>query len=226
MHSPSVSFTMSCRSNQMKRSRSPDSPNERPMKRLSLAVVNDYSHPMSSPIRFATGFFQAQSTMTLSSEDTWVSQACGHGWRIESSAISQPQNQYSVPSREDDMVMDCDSFPKHPTPRTCQTNCIHTINPRATQQLLTPPPDYISASPSASTAHRSSQINIQQSTVPTRTHSIDSIMPVPTPSASQTIPIPASPTGSGVRKVKFTMGPRGDCEKCRLGVKGHWMHFD
>ncbi|KZT11203.1 uncharacterized protein LAESUDRAFT_670928 [Laetiporus sulphureus 93-53] len=28
------------------------------------------------------------------------------------------------------------------------------------------------------------------------------------------------------RKQKFTMGPRADCEKCRLGVKGHWMHFD
>lgn len=28
------------------------------------------------------------------------------------------------------------------------------------------------------------------------------------------------------RKQRFTMGPRVDCEKCRLGVKGHWMHFD
>jgi hypothetical protein len=28
------------------------------------------------------------------------------------------------------------------------------------------------------------------------------------------------------RKQRFTMGPRSDCEKCRLGVKGHWMHFD
>ncbi|KAH9930907.1 uncharacterized protein B0H18DRAFT_1116613 [Fomitopsis serialis] len=28
------------------------------------------------------------------------------------------------------------------------------------------------------------------------------------------------------RRQRFTMGPRADCEKCRLGVKGHWMHFD
>ena len=28
------------------------------------------------------------------------------------------------------------------------------------------------------------------------------------------------------RKQRFTMGPRSDCEKCRLGVKGHWMHVD
>lgn len=25
---------------------------------------------------------------------------------------------------------------------------------------------------------------------------------------------------------KFSMGPRADCEKCRLGVKGHYAHFD
>jgi hypothetical protein len=28
------------------------------------------------------------------------------------------------------------------------------------------------------------------------------------------------------RKPRFTMGPRADCEKCRLGVKGHWAHYD
>lgn len=28
------------------------------------------------------------------------------------------------------------------------------------------------------------------------------------------------------RRPKFSMGPRADCEKCRLGVKGHWAHFD
>jgi len=224
MHSPSASFTISRRSNQMKRSRSPDSPNERAMKRVSLAVVNDHSHPMSSPIRFAAGFFQAQSAVTLSSEDTWVSQARSHGWRVESSVIAQPQNQYPIPSREDDIVMDYDSSPKHPTPRTCQTNCIHT-NPRATQQLLTPPPDHVSIPPSTGTTHRIN-LSIPQSTTPARTHSIDSTMSVSTPSASQTVPVFASPSCSGVRKAKFTMGPRGDCEKCRLGVKGHWMHFD
>jgi len=27
------------------------------------------------------------------------------------------------------------------------------------------------------------------------------------------------------RQQRFTMGPRADCEKCRLGVKGHWVHY-
>ena len=32
---------------------------------------------------------------------------------------------------------------------------------------------------------------------------------------------PASPS-----KRRVSMGPRADCDKCRLGVKGHWMHYD
>lgn len=28
------------------------------------------------------------------------------------------------------------------------------------------------------------------------------------------------------RKLKFSMGPRADCPKCKLGVKGHYTHFD
>ena len=28
------------------------------------------------------------------------------------------------------------------------------------------------------------------------------------------------------RKQRFTMGPRADCEQCRMRVKGHYMHFD
>lgn len=29
-----------------------------------------------------------------------------------------------------------------------------------------------------------------------------------------------------LRRSRFTMGPRPDCEKCRLGVPGHYAHFD
>ncbi len=36
--------------------------------------------------------------------------------------------------------------------------------------------------------------------------------------------IPSTPTST--RRQRFTMGPRADCEKCRMGVKGHWIHFD
>jgi hypothetical protein len=28
------------------------------------------------------------------------------------------------------------------------------------------------------------------------------------------------------RRSRFSMGPRPDCDKCRLGVPGHYAHFD
>ncbi|KAH9842401.1 uncharacterized protein C8Q71DRAFT_732706 [Rhodofomes roseus] len=54
---------------------------------------------------------------------------------------------------------------------------------------------------------------------------------LPSTSASTTdVPMATSQsqdhTAPPARKQRFTMGPRADCEKCRLGVKGHWMHFD
>lgn len=37
---------------------------------------------------------------------------------------------------------------------------------------------------------------------------------------------PSASLPASVRRQRFTMGPRADCEKCRMGVKGHWMHVD
>lgn len=45
------------------------------------------------------------------------------------------------------------------------------------------------------------------------------------PSPSPTASVSPSSAG-GMRRPRFTMGPRADCEKCRLGVRGHWMHFE
>lgn len=47
---------------------------------------------------------------------------------------------------------------------------------------------------------------------------------VNSPTSPMSISSPSSAATS--RKQRFTMGPRSDCEKCRLGVKGHWMHVD
>ncbi|KAM5542566.1 hypothetical protein V8D89_003527 [Ganoderma adspersum] len=45
------------------------------------------------------------------------------------------------------------------------------------------------------------------------------------------VPPPAEPSNTTQaagppRKQRFTMGPRADCEQCRMRVKGHYMHFD
>ena len=38
---------------------------------------------------------------------------------------------------------------------------------------------------------------------------------------------PGTPTSiTPSRRPRMTMGPRADCEKCRMKVPGHWMHVD
>lgn len=53
-------------------------------------------------------------------------------------------------------------------------------------------------------------------------------LPNSTSQSSSMSPMAISPavSPSSNRKQRFTMGPRSDCEKCKLGVKGHWMHID
>ncbi|KAF9452266.1 hypothetical protein P691DRAFT_805147 [Macrolepiota fuliginosa MF-IS2] len=44
--------------------------------------------------------------------------------------------------------------------------------------------------------------------------------------SSQETIIPSSPRLVTPRKQRFAMGPRADCEKCRLGIKGHFVHLE
>jgi len=39
-------------------------------------------------------------------------------------------------------------------------------------------------------------------------------------------PQPSQRQQAPPRRSRFTLGPRPDCEKCRLGVPGHYAHFD
>ena len=78
----------------------------------------------------------------------------------------------------------------------------------------------------AFTQHSNVHIHIQPST-PSHRVPLQSSM-------SESSPISVSPSNSRVcspstpssRKPRVTMGPRPDCEKCRMGVKGHWMHIE
>ncbi|KAG8933977.1 hypothetical protein FRC02_010815 [Tulasnella sp. 418] len=62
--------------------------------------------------------------------------------------------------------------------------------------------------------HARSQAQMQQIQIPSST-------PSPRRSPSQTQLTPNRKTSKTP-----TMGPRTDCEKCRLKVPGHWMHYD
>lgn len=51
----------------------------------------------------------------------------------------------------------------------------------------------------------------------------------PSPMDASYLPSSPNPPVSSPREISkrpVTMGPRADCEKCRMRVKGHWMHFD
>ncbi|KAJ8078694.1 hypothetical protein PM082_012977 [Marasmius tenuissimus] len=48
----------------------------------------------------------------------------------------------------------------------------------------------------------------------------------PSPLSDAHMSVSNSPFISSPLRRKFTMGPRADCEKCRLGVKGHSVHLD
>ena len=46
------------------------------------------------------------------------------------------------------------------------------------------------------------------------------------PLARQGLQQPQQQQPGSTRRTRFTMGPRPDCDKCRLGVPGHYAHFD
>lgn len=107
-----------------------------------------------------------------------------------------------------------------------------TVGPAGGQQL-TPSitvahqqqPSSVCVRPGISSNGSSNQQELQLG--PTQSHEL-----FQTPSSETLIPPPPpisqspGPKLISGRKQRFTMGPRADCLKCRMGEKGHWMHFD
>ncbi|KAI0637367.1 hypothetical protein C8Q77DRAFT_1097199 [Trametes polyzona] len=54
----------------------------------------------------------------------------------------------------------------------------------------------------------------------------DATMRSPSDTSSPTGDFRGHQPGQGQKRQRFTMGPRADCELCRMRVKGHYMHFD
>ncbi|KAJ6496540.1 hypothetical protein C8R47DRAFT_1114483 [Mycena vitilis] len=232
MQSPSFRTT---RSVSAKRARSPDSPSERPSKRLSLASGGRSSEN-------AYHYLSAQSSASTSrhSSEDWVQQA--GGLTIDSPLF--PSKSASVPefaSAVDDegMLVDADedlsirrpylpplqtesgalpgfssaSDPRQPQGQQLDLSsgsCYNASGATLTGGSLFPPainilpatPDLLSRTRPSTPVHESSSaMNIS----PTTSYAI---------------------LGSPSTKRRFMMGPRANCEKCRLGVKGHSVHLD
>ncbi|KAJ7172622.1 hypothetical protein C8R46DRAFT_1086633 [Mycena filopes] len=227
MHSPSFRTT---RSVSAKRARSPDSPSERPTKRLSLAI----GHPLSSENAFHHHFGARSSANTSrhSSED-WVQQA--GGLSIDSPLFPSTTLTVSEPPpvADEGMLVDADedlsALSRRPylPPLRTQTDAfmqhgIHAQRQRpsdssyhketTTGSLFLPAINILPATPDLLSRTR-------PSTPVQYDRDNSSAMSISPTTSYAVLGSPAS------KRQRFMMGPKLDCDKCRAGVKGHSVHF-
>ncbi|KAJ7632482.1 hypothetical protein FB45DRAFT_912556 [Roridomyces roridus] len=206
MHSPSFRTT---RSVSAKRARSPDSPSERPTKRPSLAIAS--SEPAS-----AFPHLSSRGSSRHSSEDL-VQQA--GDLSIESPLFAFGAIVPEIATMDEEgMLVDDEQVPEisrrpYLAPLRTHSDAFMQdsaqINYAATTSLFPPSINIQPATPELLSRTRPS--------TPVRDHDGMSISP------TTSFSILGSPTSR--KQQRFMMGPKANCEKCRLGVKGHWAHF-
>ncbi|KAF8061580.1 hypothetical protein FPV67DRAFT_1509477 [Lyophyllum atratum] len=229
LHSPSFRALRSF-SSSTKRARSPETSFDRPSKRPSLAV--DHSRPESFSYANSSGNASPASSSRFPSED-WVHQA--DGLTIDSPVIP---GSGLTEDRDEDMNMEPDEPPAEDHTQRPDLPPLQTMS--YTQTALYPPQQH----------HHHQHTPLSATSAPTLSGPLVTVLP-PTPAlpplstayidAPQTRPsTPGAQTGASSamlvtsfaaadvtspRKQRFTMGPRTDCIKCQLGVKGHSVHY-
>lgn len=240
MFLPGVSHSMSKFNTSSKRARptEEDSPPSRPTKRLTLAS----GEALPSPL-FSNSLPTSGSSSRYSSED-WVQQADGL-------SVATP-GEYAPDSdgNSDTMDLDDESFalsrgPERPVLLPLQTTFPSTSHRydafaahRQSPQNLSPSfTDANASQPLINHAQGSSPLSIDITPPTPETVRVDggivdvtrSRTPVSDSPTPLNIPMDSGGPRSGIlsptKKLRISMGPRLDCEKCRLGVKGHWMHL-
>ncbi|KAF8527065.1 hypothetical protein JB92DRAFT_1000010 [Gautieria morchelliformis] len=235
--------TPSPRSVGQKRARSPASspPLDRPSKRASGSAGRTPSlpnfqqqngpHTISNPHPLPSPFFESRTP------DDWVvktgglkldspSFALGHvplpeseRWNVDVTFENADKDAHEVMMTDHDSPTTAEAWP---LPSTDNNGSSHFYACSPTRASFQQP-----AHPAASATPRSDiHIHVQPATPSSRG--------LPRSAVVQSSPMSMSATNSGawsssttpVRKARVTMGPRPDCEKCRIGVKGHWMHVD
>ncbi|KAI0340207.1 hypothetical protein BDW22DRAFT_1431227 [Trametopsis cervina] len=206
-----------------KRQRSPTSPSpyDRPNKRLTLGgVTNSFESPLDTP-----GGAMAPPSPLVQGQlpEDWLSKTQGLSIDKDRTApVIAEDVAERRDGRDDSMRLDQDepmSDQYHPnSTQDAMSNPQSSSNPLDMHSLTAPhqfAPDRLSPS----------YIPISQP-FNTREHPY-SASSIPTPLFShvdvrpQQIALPMSPP----KKQRYTMGPRSDCEKCRLGLPGHYSHL-
>ncbi|KAI0747672.1 hypothetical protein C8Q80DRAFT_1104343 [Daedaleopsis nitida] len=231
-----------------KRARSPSSPThyDRPSKRAASGL--DTSVPISIPP------YQQLVTRFRGKSEDWVSQT--QGLRLESplsdgSGFNTPVSHPEAGVLVDDVMVDeamgednsmCVSPPRPPStlPETSSVQPFHVPSslqssthplyhnpghlriPSIQIQTATPSPVQMFAQ--APLDARPMSTSVPESVFATHGEQASLSTPEVTSPSEERRLYPQAVTAT--RKQRFTMGPRADCEMCRMRVKGHYMHFD
>ncbi|KAH9028249.1 hypothetical protein EDB85DRAFT_2257088 [Lactarius pseudohatsudake] len=165
--------------------------------------------PAQCPAELETTWSSSgENTMNLDETPRSSTRLCSHNQRFQCEACKQTKTHTTGSTILPPLVHSgpCSSMPKVLSPRL-------TLPPvTATGYLQTPDPVMIPTPPIGS-----------------------AILPPHSPFSSgwvNTMPLysrepqPSQQQQAPPRRSRFTLGPRPDCEKCRLGVPGHYAHFD
>ncbi|EAU88223.1 hypothetical protein CC1G_03895 [Coprinopsis cinerea okayama7 len=228
-----------------KRPRSPDAetayPIDRPTKRL-FVTTSGYSSGATDPTDRSPGgsSYGAPSagTSRYPSED-WVKQAGGlsiDSPMFRQSVSANSSYEHLGASGDVDMAMDTEdsAVQSHANPLPVSTSTsslshsgasglshrsdIPSTPHKELPHALSKPHPQINVVPATPSLHHTQSSGMAQ-----RSFSGSPEMTPMALSPAQTFNQLLSPS---TPRRKVTMGPRADCEKCRMGVKGHWMHFD
>ncbi|KAJ3854639.1 hypothetical protein EV368DRAFT_80370 [Lentinula lateritia] len=217
----------------MKRARSPDETNSpsRPSKRLTLATEIECNP--SQPIYLRSSSSAGSSRQP--SED-WVQQA--GSLSIDSPLCTRASG--GLPFEDHAMADQPIQNPSTAVPLTAtygrpqlpllQTSFSRPSNVRPDYATATQPLPQVATTNSSYHQHLAPSINVLPPTPNAPFPMAFSLAARPsTPMNESPMSIPNSPSSATIlspsRKHRFAMGPRTDCEKCNLGVKGHYIHI-
>ncbi|KAJ3786181.1 hypothetical protein GGU10DRAFT_177624 [Lentinula aff. detonsa] len=217
-----------------KRARSPDETNSpsRPSKRLTLAT--DEEHHPTYPIYLRSSSSAGSSRQP--SED-WVQQA--GSLTIDSplytaATATPPFEDHSMTT--DQAMQNPSSTAPLPTiygrPQLppLQTSFSRPSDVRPNYATVVQPSPQVAIVINAHHQHLAPSINVLPPTPDVNFPMVfSSATRSSTPMNDSPMSISNSPSSSSIlspsRKHRFAMGPRVDCEKCRQGVKGHYIHI-
>ncbi|KAH8829666.1 hypothetical protein DL96DRAFT_1599040 [Flagelloscypha sp. PMI_526] len=178
-----------------KRSRSPEPECERPVVRLCMGLGFHEADFLQKRLTI-----DSRSMSRRTTPEDWVRQT--GGLTIDSPVIMQ---------LEDAVMHDGSSLAMEYESATAPTSPYLLPSSLSSNQVLPQFPPHTDPLPPSSSPH----LNTLTANSGSFTHHVGSPQSATTFSPDSQMP---------PRKQRFTMGPRSDCEKCQLGVKGHWMH--